>query len=373
MRKQRRRQAPQGGKKKRSVSAAVPKAAPVTSAHAVVAGADLVALDFIEKSWPGCIPAKVHEAFADLRAMLRQASSSAEAVAAARAPWPPKEEGGTRYFDALDLIRRTLRAHDLLFLSRQVTYHIATSADLPMGWADVDQVHHVFSQIIEHVVRRAARSSRISIGLSTFSLRSGPGIEISFSSVDRHLSEVDRHAFLTELFQDKIDEMSGISLSDCRQIAVRQRGQLWVDLPKPNRPSYHLVLPLSPEAQAQAAPVQQTFKYDISIANYADMRKRFGIKKSQSLVTQIEHYVRSLVRYPIDVVMALSDKGIITTIYETQRGTAQSVASRISQRLGAETFRIGKKQVEVAFSYHLSPLSTSIPKGGPPLTKSPGH
>lgn len=344
-----------------------PDASP--SARNAIAGIDLATLDFIEKAWPGIPPPNVREAFVELRAALAKIAPPIAPAAA----WPPAEGGRARHFDVLDLVRRILAAHDLLFLSRQVTYHVATSADLPMAWADVGQMQFVFSQIIEHLVRRAARASRISIGLAPFALRSGPGLEVAFSSTDRHVGDVDRNAFLAELFQERVDEVSGVSLSDCRQVVARQHGQLWVDFPKPNRPVYHLALPLSQEAQAQAVPAQQTFKYDISISNYADVRKRFGIRKSHSLVTQIEHYVRSLVRYPIDVVMALGDKGIITTIYETQRGTAQSVASRISQRLGAETFRIGKRPVEIAFSYHLSPLSPSTAKRPEHAAKPQSH
>ena len=339
---------------------ASPAPAAVLPAHELTANGELAALDFLEQRWPGAATPEVAGAFADLRAAIDRL----QAAQAARRHdnWPPGEESGPRYFDALDLVRRVLMAHDLLFLSRQVTYHIAASSELPQAWADADQVQYAFSQIIEHLVRRAARASRISIALAPFALRSGPGVEISFAGVDRNLAETDRNAFLTELFQGEADAVSGVALTDCRQVVVRQRGQLWVDFPKPNRPVYHLVLPVSQEAAAAVPSAQQTFKYDIAISNYADVRKRFGLRKSQSLVAQIEHYVRSLVRYPIDVVMALSDKGVITTIYETQRGTAQSVASRISQRLGGETFRIGKKPVDIAFSYHLSPLA-SVPSG----------
>jgi len=129
-------------------------------------------------------------------------------------------------------------------------------------------------------------------------------------------------------------------------------------MPKPHRPIYNIVLPASEAAASRPAEESQTFKYNISIANYANVRKRFGIKKSASLLVQIEHYVKSLVRYPIDMVMSVSDKGIITTIYETQKGAAESVASRISQRLGKEDFRIGKRPVELAFKYELSKLTS---------------
>lgn len=337
-------------------------APPVSNKVGDVVLLGLGALEALEKHWPSAQTLEVKQAFEKLREAFRQIPMG-EALTALPSTWP-SNDAGPRHFDVLDLIRHVFKAHDLLFLSRQVSYHIATTSDLPKAWADADQIQFVFSQIIEHLVRRAARASRVSIALAPFTLRSGQGIGISFSSIDRNLRDIDRQVFLTELFQGHIDAISGISLSDCRQVIVRQRGQLWVDFQKSNRPAYHLVLPISPETAALSPTAQQTFKYDIAISNYADVRKRFGIRKSQSLVMQIEHYVRSLVRYPIDVVMALGDKGIITTIYETQRGTAQSVASRISQRLGTETFRIGKRPVDIAFSYHLSPLSVPPTKIG---------
>lgn len=336
--------------------------APKLAVRELTPNGELAAIDFLEKGWPGSPTPEVMSAFADLRGALERLKAVEAEVLSRKSDWPPHEDAGPRYFNTLELVRRVLMAEDLLFLSRQVTYHIAASAELPMAWADANQIQYVFSKLVEHLVRRATRSSRISISLSSFTLRSGPGVEISFASVDRNLAESERGVFLTELFQGNADSVSGVALAECRQVVMRQHGQLWVDFPKPNRPVYHVVLPISQEAASAVPLAQQTFKYDIAISNYADVRKRFGIRKSHSLVSQIEHYVRSLVRYPIDVVMALSDKGVITTIYETQRGTAQTVASRISQRLGSETFRIGKKQVEIAFSYHLSPMANSSPE-----------
>jgi hypothetical protein len=134
---------------------------------------------------------------------------------------------------------------------------------------------------------------------------------------------------------------------------------MWADLPKPKQAIFRMILPTSEGAREQDTKPKQLFKYDISISNYANLRKRFGIKKSQVLVGQIEMYVRALVRHPLDIVTAVREKGTITTIYETPKGAAQSVAGRISQRLGSEEFRIGKKIVALSFKYNLSPLSTN--------------
>jgi len=169
-----------------------------------------------------------------------------------------------------------------------------------------------------------------------------------------------QEALLAEVFEGRPDKVSGVSLQDCRQTVIRQMGQLWIDFAKPHRPLYRLALPSSERASPEEKSAYQTFKYDISISNYSDVRKRFGMRKSRSLLAQIEHSVRALVRYPIDMVMSLGERGMVTAIYETQRGAAQSVASRISQRLGSEHFKIGKKPVSIAFSYRLSPLSSGF-------------
>lgn len=266
-----------------------------------------------------------------------------------------------KHFNLLDLIRRVLMTSDLLFLSRQVTYHIAANAELSTVWADVDQIQGVLGQLVEHIVRRSSRGGKITIGLKQFALRSSPAVELNLSCDDKELTNSDSHDFLNEIFSNQPDKVSNISLSDLRKIVSREQGQFWVDFAKPHQPIYHLVLPATDQNAHAESPGQQTFKYDIAVSNYANVRKRFGVKKSLNLMSQIEHCVKSLVRYPIDMVISMGDKGIITTIYETQRGGAQSVASRISTRLGSEHFKIGKRPVDVSFSYHLSPLATITP------------
>lgn len=271
---------------------------------------------------------------------------------------PPYGESA-KFIDPLDLIKRVLRSQDMLFLNRQVTYHISATADLPEAWADKDQVRLVLSKLIEHVVKRSPRRSSISIGLKEFALRSGPGVEFKIIATDRFLEDMDASAFMANLFSLDVDIDTGISLTECREAILRQSGRFWVDLPKASQPVYHIIMPTSERAADIARAEHYTFKYDILISNFAAVRKRFGIRKSQFLVEQIEHYVRSLVRYPMDMVMSVSEEGIISTIYETEGGVAESVASRISHRLGKEVFRIGKKPVELNFQYHLSSLNVT--------------
>ena len=325
-------------------------------------GAGIATLEFLEKSWPMPATPKVAAAFEELKSTLKRKVAEEKPQVPARPPveeettWPITE-GAPGPFDTLDVIRRVLSSHDLLFLSRQVTYHISASTDIPPVWADVDQVSMAISWLIEHIVRRAAPGSQIAMELKGVNLQSGPGVEFCCTSTDRHMDKAGEQQFLTTLFQGPETTEEVEPLAEARKIILRQQGQLWADIPKPHRPTYHLVLPASAEAARPHPGEQWTYKYDISINNYPLVRKRFGIRKSLSLVEQIERYVRSLVRYPMDMVMAVGDKGVITTIYETQHGAAESVASRISQRLGKESFRIGKKPVDLSFSYHLSLLS----------------
>lgn len=317
-------------------------------------------IDLIEREWQGPVSPELKDALETLRSAAgKPAGKKAPSAKGLRVESAKPEfiAPGRHYFDVLALIRKALLSHDLLFLSRQVTYHISVDADLPDVFANPDQVQFLFSQMIEHLVKRSACGSRLSVALKKYMLRGGAGIEMTFTTSDRYLTEKDQNEFLSGLFQGGEDKISGVSLTSCRTLALREFGQLWVDVPKALNPVYHLALPSTEQAGAVSDAGQQTFKYDILISNFSTMRRRFGIRKSASLLSQIEHYIRSLVRYPIDMVLSLSDKGMITTIYETPKGTAQSVASRISERLGSEKFYIGKKAVEVSFSYRLSPLS----------------
>lgn len=276
--------------------------------------------------------------------------------------WPPPEDPSA-HFEALELLRKVLVAQDMLFLSRQISYHVAAASELPHAWGDQQRIRQVLSRLIEHIVRRAPRRSNVAMALAPHSFRSEPGVEISMTGNDAHCEGLDVNAFMATLFSTEADQHSGIALSCLREEILTLRGRLWIDMPKPGVPIYHLLLPTTKDAHHARESAHHTFRYDIRIVNYANIRKRFGIRKSHSLVAQIEHYVRSLVRYPIDMVMSSTDKGTITTIYETQGGAASSVATRISQRLARETFHIGRKPVEVVFSYKLSTPESASREG----------
>lgn len=272
--------------------------------------------------------------------------------------WPPPEDRRT-LSSPLEMVRRTLAGQDMLFLSRQVAYHLSAASELPKIWTDPDHAMFVLGKLLEHIVKRAPRRSNISMELSTHSLRSGTGVEVRVHSTDNHLEKVEASAFMSTLYSPKPDEVSGIILAELREAALRMHGRMWADLPRPANPVYHLLLPTTQGAAEQPRTEHQTFKYDIQITNYASVRKRFGIKKSLALVEQVERFVKSLVRYPMDMVMSAGEKGMITTIYETQGGGAESVASRISKRLGSERFHIGRRPVELTFQYRLQALGVT--------------
>ena len=322
--------------------------------------AGIMTLDFLEKSWPVNATPEIKNAFAMLKNALGDDPVTTTVGAKAtteEASWPPTENVD-RHFDIMGLIRHVLSSHDMLFLSRQVTYHISASADIPKVWAEREHIGEVFSKLIEHMARRASRSSRIGIEIKGVALHNGPGVEIKCTGTDRLLDETAGKDFISAIFHGEDAKGDSRTLAECRGLVLKQRGQLWVDILKPHYPAYNIVLPANEQAAGPHPTEHRTYKYDISITNYANVRKRFGIKKSLFLVERIEHYVKSLVRYPIDMVMALGDKGMITTIYETQQGTAESVASRISKRLGREEFRIGKRPVDLMFRYDLSLLNS---------------
>lgn len=313
-------------------------------------------LSFLEKKWPGKLPKEVKGAFSELKKMLKH--EFREPVVTEKAKTGPiRSYAKGKPLDILDLIRRTCAALDLLFLSRQITYHIAASSELSYVFADADQVQSVLSELLRHVVKRAPHGGRIDISMDEVVTRRGRSVEITLGSIDRYISDMTRAGLMRQFFGEQ-EGGSHSSIFTCREVMVKQGGHLSVDMPEPKLVIFKIALPtvVAPEVSAGE---QQTFKYDIVIQNIANLRKRFGIKKSHGLVSQVENYVRSLVRHPVDIVMAVPDKGIITAIYETNKGAAQSVASRISHRLGSEEFRIGKNVVEINFKYNLSLLPPS--------------
>ncbi len=307
-----------------------------------------IALKTIRENWRGPVNPEIAAAFARLEL----------AVAQSMKKKLPQVHVMTDIIEIepLELIRRNLIAKDMLFLSRQITYHVSSSSDLPTIWGNADRITLAISQLVEYVVKRADRQSKIEIELSSFSLRGQMGVRIRIEYVDRDLENVSNYAFLDDLLCSPENKL-GSSLCESRQAISHEKGKMWAELKKTCVSEYNIVLPASEDMARMPKKQEKTFKYDISIINYANVRKRFGIKKSLALVYEVEHYVKSLIRYPIDMVMSIGDKGIISTVYESQGNSANSVASRISERLGKEEFQINKKTVELLFQYDLTVLT----------------
>jgi len=277
--------------------------------------------------------------------------------------WPPKASRPV-LIDPPTLLKRVLEGHDAFFLSRQVAYRVSITSQLAKVWADASEAMSILTSLINHLAIRSPRRSSISIGIADFSLRSGRGVEFSFRAIDRYLKAGEHKALMSGLFDGSADSHTGVSLSNLREHVIHQHGRFWADHVGQNTLTYHIVFPSSKEVAHLQLAGQRAFRYDISITNYSVIRKRFGIRKGKHLVEQVENYVKSLVRFPIDMVSADLDRGVITTVYETQHGAAESVPARISKRLGSEVFHIGRRAIDLQFRYELTTLSKRSAGGG---------
>lgn len=270
-----------------------------------------------------------------------------------------KKMGQPIHFDVMNQLQQVCTTHDILFLQKQLHYHISASADLPKVYANPEQILLVFSNLISNAIKYAPRGSDIEISLREVSLRQGVGVEVTITNASEEFTERDRYHIFEKFYKGKLSEAGrsgGLGLSICREIIQKSHGQLWVDIPTKGKVAFAFVLPCAEIKGPIKTTGHQIYKYDITVANYEELRSKYGTEKSQNLLVQVEDYVRKLVRYPIDVVTAFEQSGIISTIYETEEGNASSVAARISQKLGSEQFRIGKSEVSLTFQYRLSTL-----------------
>lgn len=269
-----------------------------------------------------------------------------------------KRDGTAVHFDMLQQVQQVAATHDQMFLQRQLRYRITASADLPKTFASPDQIFVVLSHLVSNAIKFAPRGSEIEIKVREINLRQGAGIEVGVVNQSPNFTEKDRYQIFEKFYiaQNGNAAANGLGLAVCREIIQKSGGQLWVDIPSKGVVSFTFVLPCAGVVPQTKAKAHQTYKYDITIANFKDLKDKLGLEKSSVLLHQIEESVRKLVRYPIDVVAAFENNGTISTIYETQEGNASSVATRISQKLGDEEFKIGKSHVPVTFKYHLSVL-----------------
>lgn len=262
------------------------------------------------------------------------------------------------HFDMLHQIQHVCTTHDQLFLQKQLRYRVTASVDIPKAYANPDQIFVVLSHLVSNAIKFAPRNTEIEIKIKEVNLRQGAGVEIGIINDSPNFTEKDRYQIFEKFYNPKNDDSaaSGLGLAVCRDIVQKAGGQLWVDIPSKGKVSFAFVLPCA-EIMAAAKPKgQQTYKYDITIVNFKDLKEQMGQDKSSQLLHYIEEQVRKLVRYPIDVVATFEANGVISTIYETQEGHASSVATRISQKLGGEDFKVGRSKVPVTFKYHLSVL-----------------
>ena len=271
-----------------------------------------------------------------------------------------KERGIGKFvhFDIMTKMQQVCSTHDILFLQKQIHYHISASADLPKVYANPEQILLVLSNMIPNAVKYAPRGSDIDVHIKEVSLRQGAGVEVTIINTSEEFTERDRYHIFEKFYKTKASDSSkssGFGLAMCREIIQQSHGQLWVDIPTKGKVAFAFVVPCA-EIKGPAKVLHHTFKYDITLANFTELKSKFGIEKTQNLLEQIEESVRGLVRYPVDVVTTFEQSGIVSTIYETQEGNASSVAARISQKLGSEHFRIGKNSVDLTFQYRLSTL-----------------
>lgn len=263
------------------------------------------------------------------------------------------------HFDMLHQIQQVCSTHDQLFLQRQLRYHVTASAEIPKAYANPDQIFVVLSHLVSNAIKFAPRASEIEIKAREVSLRQGGGVEVTITNECQNFTEKDRYQIFEKFYNPKNGESSsvaGLGLAVCREIVQKAGGQLWVDIPSKGRVAFAFVLPCAEVIHQIKPKGHQTYKYDITISNFKELKDNIGTEKSSLLLHKIEEEVRKLVRYPIDVVAAFEASGVVSTIYETQEGNASSVAARISQRLGAEEFKIGKSAIPITFKYHLSVL-----------------
>ncbi|MBI4126353.1 MAG: hypothetical protein HY465_02550 [Deltaproteobacteria bacterium] len=261
----------------------------------------------------------------------------------------PKQRG--RSFSILRLLRDVFIKLDREFLQKQQAYHLAASAALPHLYGDAAELRLVLTELMTFIADRAPAGEDITVTASETLLRQVPGIEVVFSAKDIHLRGVDRHVFLHRLYGEPTAKGDDAVVLQCRKRIAARGGQLSCVLGRHHTLMYDLFLPV--ERRTSAEKGRHLYRYDIAIQHFMRLRKNFGIKPCTALVGRIEATIASLIRQPPDVVVANDDEGKLTVFYEGGSGGAESVASRISRKLAAEQFHVGKKRIPIAFEYAL--------------------
>ncbi|MDP2599136.1 MAG: hypothetical protein Q8P84_00170 [Deltaproteobacteria bacterium] len=311
------------------------------------------ALDRLQTKWPKPLPQEVEKIFHaakktidGLKRDLAKKTKTKRAVS-----------GGKNSFDFVASIHEVLKAHDLLFLSRQLTYHVVTMSDLPQAFGSKEEALSILTELLAISTKQALFGSKLEIQVKQLNLKEGAFVETRFVYGGKPLTDLDRQQMLETFYGAAETGGDSAGLAVVRSTLRSLGGQLWIEFPKEDVVALTFYWPAFDISKSGRAPNTGTYKYDITLVDYAKIRQRFGVERSKKLVGLLEQFVKSLVRYPVDMVISFSEKGIISAIYESQEGAASSVATRISQRLKKESFRLGSKRVTPSFRYQLTFLA----------------
>lgn len=307
------------------------------------------ALGKLKKRWPKPLSKEASHLFEEIKLSLRELKKKKGVSAKS----PEKKN-----FDFIKLMSQLLKTHDILFLNRHLSYHVLAKADLPRAYGSEEEAMAVLSELLSVTARHSSFGSKLEISIQAANLREGPAVQTRFSYEGDPLSDLDRQKLLENLYGlpgEGGGETSGIA--DTRNILRHVGGQFWIEFPKETCVALTFNWPAFEKQKTSALPKYGTYKYDIWLTDYLKLRQRFGIPKTEKLMTQVESFAKSLVRDPIDIVVSFLDQGMMTVIYEAQEGSAQSVATRLSQRLAREPFRIGKSNLVPKFRYQLTFLA----------------
>lgn len=305
----------------------------------------------LKKKWPKPFTQEIRSLFKEAQENLKILRKETNGLA-------KRPKGGNNFFDFVSLIHPLIKNQDLVFLSRQLSYHIITTDDLPEAFGSGEEAVAVLTELLLAISKQASFGSQLEISLKGMKLREGPAIQVRFDYRGKNITEEQRQKVIEEIYGLTLGgKLQKKGIAYAKMLLRRVRGQFWLEFPKENQMAIAFYWPAFDTTIAKLPSVYGTYQCNILLTDYTKIRQRFGIVRARKLVAQIETLIRSLVRVPIDMVIAFPEKGMITTIYESQEGAAATVANRISNRLKKEAFRLGKKNVTPKFHYHLSYLA----------------
>lgn len=316
-------------------------------------------LEKLKKRWPKPMSKEILRLFEETKVSLHSVKKDIG---------PRAKSSAGKNFSFVKLVSQILKTHDILFLNRHLSYHVLAKADLPLAHGTEEEALAVFSDLLTASARYAGFGSKLEIRIQSVGLREGLVIQTRLCYEGEPLSDFDRQRLLEEIYGSPGKNGAGesevasagiasASIADAKNILRRIGGQFWLEFPKETQVVLSFNWPTFEKPKGMAVPKYRTYKYDIWVTDYGRIRQSFGIEKAQKLMTQIEDFARSLVRHPIDIVIAFPEKGLLTTIYEAQEESASSVSTRLSQRLSKEPFRIGRKSVTPKFRYQMTFLA----------------